>query len=72
MTNEEKFEAIKRGDAGSYNLAPRNGSDAERAIFQSKAREMQKIASERGYFCRAETRGEDDALEALLVTIPQG
>jgi hypothetical protein len=71
MTNEEKLEAILRGETGSYNIAPKNGSKPEISAFQPVAREAHRIAMTRRYFCKAESFAEgcEPQYSGILVTI---
>jgi hypothetical protein len=69
LTDDEKLEAIERGDAGSYNLAaPRSGDPFVRTNFQHVAAMVLGIARGRGYVFRRVPDGHDTY--GLLVTIP--
>ncbi len=73
MTNEQKLDAVKRGDHGSYNLAPRDGSPREIARFQLIARTTHDVARARDYFWKADSVTEDGepSYRGVLVTIPR-
>lgn len=72
MTNEQKLAALREGQVGSYNLAPRDSSMPELAAFQALAREALQLAAEHGYFVRRELEHYEGGrfVSGVLVTVP--
>lgn len=69
MSDDQKLDAIRRGEAGSYNLsAPRSVDPFELTAFQHLAALALGIAKGRGYFFRCVPQRADIA--GLLVNIP--
>lgn len=71
MTNEQKLTALREGQVGSYNLAPRDSSMPELAAFQALAREALQLAAEHGYFVRREVEHYEGGrfVSGVLVTV---
>lgn len=73
MTNEQKLAALREGQVGSYNLAPRDSSMPELAAFQALAREALQVAAAHGYFVRREIEHYEGGrfVSGVLVTVEQ-